>query len=183
VKYAAFLRAINVGGRTVTMARLREVLVRAELQEVTTFIASGNVLFESRSPNAAALERRIEKALLDALGFEVETMVRTHEEVAAAAAQQPFGVPPDMPGGVADYVAFLKHEPDAPAVARLMGLVSEADALHVIGRELYWRRHDRAASRFTGSALERALGMAATVRNLNTVQKVAALQRVATRGT
>jgi uncharacterized protein (DUF1697 family) len=50
-----------------------------------------------------------------------------------------------------------------------------ADALRVMGRELYWQRRDRDASRFTGSTLERAIGMPATVRNVTTVRKIAAL--------
>jgi uncharacterized protein (DUF1697 family) len=181
MKYVAFLRAINVGGRTVTMSRLREVFENEGFQKVATFIASGNVLFETRATNAAALERRIEGALLSSLGFEVDTMIRTITQVAAAAALDPFGSRQGAKSGdeegdpITDYVAFLKEAPGHAAAARLMGQATDADALHLAGSELYWRRLDRAKSRFSGAALERALGMPATVRNINTVQKLAAL--------
>lgn len=175
MKYVAFLRAINVGGRTVTMARLRGVFESAGMANVTTFIASGNVLFDSRSTNAGALERRAEAALESALGFAVDTMVRTRAEVADAATFEAFGPRHKTADPVTDYVAFLKSAPDGPAIDRLMAQASEADALHVRGRELYWQRRSQAASKFSGSTLERALGIPATVRNRNTVQKLAIL--------
>ena len=180
MKYVALLRAINVGGRTVTMTRLRDVFESEGLQKVTTFIASGNVIFETRASNVALLERRVEAALQSSLGFEVDTMIRTIAQVASIAALEPFGPRQDGPAdaevsAITDYVAFLKVAPDDAAVARLMAQASDADALHVAGSELYWRRLDRAASRFTGNSLERALGMPATVRNINTVRKLAAL--------
>jgi len=177
--YVAFLRAINVGGRTVTMKRLRDVFVDAGFQNVSTFIASGNVLFTSRASNAMTLEARIESALASSLGFDVATMLRTKEQLAAVATFEPFarGVRTPLPSGgeITDYIAFLKGTPDTAAIDRVMGLASVADALLVHGRELYWQRRDRDASRVTGSSLERALGLPVTVRNVNTVRRMAAL--------
>ena len=56
IRYIAFLRAINVGGRVVTMSRLRDVFVGLGFRGVDTFIASGNVVFESRVTDTAALD-------------------------------------------------------------------------------------------------------------------------------
>ena len=89
-RYVAFLRAINVGGRVVKMERIRRVLEGDGLAGVRTVIASGNVLFESRSRTPAALEARIEAVLRAALGFEVKTFLRTAPEVAAVVSQNPF---------------------------------------------------------------------------------------------
>lgn len=175
MRYVALLRAINVGGRTVTMTRLREVFVADGFQNVTTMIASGNVLFDSRATNRSSLEQRIESMLHAALGFDVDTMVRSSEQLAAIAAFEPFGARSAASAGTTEYVAFLKRAPDADAIARAMQQASDADALHVAGSELYWQRRDRAASRFSGSTLERALGMPATVRKTTTVRKLAAL--------
>jgi uncharacterized protein (DUF1697 family) len=175
MRYIAFLRAINVGGHTVTMARLRVLFEELGLRDVSTFIASGNVLFETRTTNVAALESRVEAHLHAALGFEAATLIRTIEETRAAAVRAPFGAPP--PGEqIADYVGFLRTAPTDDAVARLMTQASSIDALVVHGRELYWRRTGPgAASKLTGNHIERALGMAATLRNLTTVRKLAAL--------
>ncbi len=68
-KYVAFLRAINVGGHTVKMDYLRGLFEAIGSRNVETFIASGNVIFDSKSKNAPALERRIEKHLEETLGY------------------------------------------------------------------------------------------------------------------
>jgi uncharacterized protein (DUF1697 family) len=89
-RFIAFLRAINVGGHVVTMEKLRALFEALGFKNVETFIASGNVIFESRSTDTVALERRIEARLLKALGYEVVTFVRTDAEVAAIARYRPF---------------------------------------------------------------------------------------------
>src|SRR5262252_1044996 len=89
-RFVAFLRAINVGGHVVTMAKLRKEFEALGLQDVETFIASGNVIFTSRSTDLAALEKKIESRLRTSLGYEVATFVRTAEEVAALAEYKPF---------------------------------------------------------------------------------------------
>ena len=65
----AFLRAINVGGHTVTMAELRGQFEALGFSDVETFIASGNVIFTSRAKGGQALERRIEARLHQTLGY------------------------------------------------------------------------------------------------------------------
>jgi Protein of unknown function (DUF1697) len=76
-RFIAFLRAINVGGgRTVKMQSLRQVFESLGFSRVTTFIASGNVVFETTTKKTKALERKIERALKAVLGYEVRTFVR-----------------------------------------------------------------------------------------------------------
>src|SRR5687768_9945680 len=107
-RYVAFLRAINVGGRYVKMEELKRHFVEMGLEEVSTFIASGNVIFESRARDVPALERKIEQALKEGLGYPVATFIRSTQELAAVAEHDPF---PDCPdAGV--YVAFLHDAPD-----------------------------------------------------------------------
>src|ERR1041385_3864079 len=90
-RYIAFLRAINVGGHnTVTMDFLRHFFESLGFAHVETFIASGNIVFETASKNAQALERKIESGLRAALGYEVVAFVRTGAELAAIASYKPF---------------------------------------------------------------------------------------------
>jgi uncharacterized protein (DUF1697 family) len=90
-RFIAFLRAINVGrGRTVKMRSLRQVFESLGLSKVATFIASGNVVFETRTKKTKILERKIEGALKEALGYEVRTFVRGETELAKIANYQPF---------------------------------------------------------------------------------------------
>lgn len=171
-RYAAYLRAINVGGHTVKMDRLRALFEELGFGGVTTFIASGNVVFETAEGDMAALEGRIETHLRAALGYAVDTFVRTVEEVAAMAGYQPF--PGDDLDGATLYVLFLKSEPGAEARRKVEALATEADALQVHGRELYWlARKKMSESAISGAALEKALGMPGTMRNVNTVRRMA----------
>ena len=59
-RYAAFLRAINVGGHVVKMEVLRAAFEDLGFAGVETFIASGNVIFETRAKDLVAVERKIE---------------------------------------------------------------------------------------------------------------------------
>jgi uncharacterized protein (DUF1697 family) len=89
-RYIAFLRAINVGGHTVKMEVLRRHFEVLGLSDAETFIASGNVIFETTAKNTRLLEKKIEEQLRTALGYEVATFIRTAAELAAIAKYQPF---------------------------------------------------------------------------------------------
>lgn len=171
VHWAALLRAINVGGRTVTMDRLRTHFGELGFTGVATLIASGNVTFHSRSAAAATLERRIERHLEAALGLEVATFLRTLPQLEAVAGHQPFD-PPARDGDRLS-VAFLKAKPPEVACRRLLSLRNPVDDFAVLGREVWWlRRGQHGDSTFSGNALERVLGMPATMRNITTVRRL-----------
>lgn len=171
--YVAFLRAINVGGHTVTMATLRRLFEESGGSEVETVIASGNVVFASASRSAAALERRLSNRLEASLGYAVAAFVRTPAEVTAVAARRPFPAA-DAARDFGVYVGFLHREPDAAGRRRVLGLATPEDALALHGRELYWGRRGRFSdSRITGAALERALGAPTTIRNTTTIRRIA----------
>src|SRR5687768_17634428 len=89
-KYVAFLRAINVGGHTVKMDHLRSLFAALGFANVETFIASGNVIFDSPSKTPAALERKIEKHLFDSFGYKAATFIRTVNELTEVVSHQPF---------------------------------------------------------------------------------------------
>ena len=170
-RYIAFLRAINVGGHVVKMDRLRALFEALRFRNVETFIASGNVLFDARSDDAAALEERIERRLEAELGYAVGTFLRTPPQVAAAAAYQPFA---DLAPSHALYVGFLKAVPSTERHNALLGLRSDVDDFHVHDRELYWRLRVKqlSESKVSGAKLERAVGPT-TLRNVTTVRKLA----------
>lgn len=173
-RYVAFLRAINVGGHTVRMDRLRALFEALGFGRVETFIASGNVIFESPTADPGQLERQIGEHLRQALGYEVATFIRSTAELPAIAALQPFPLPQAEAGISALSIAFLKAAPDDEARQRLMGFRTEIDDFHVQGREAYWLRRTRISeSTFSGALLEKTLGMPATLRNVTTVRKLA----------
>ena len=172
-KYVALLRAINVGGHTVKMDHLRSLFESLGFSNVETFIASGNVIFDSRTKNDT-LERKISKHLKETLGYEVETFVRIIDEVAEVAKYKPFAEAELTAEGNVLYVGFLKAEPDRQAKAQLISLSNEVNDFHFQGRELYWLRRTKAGeSEYAGQLFEKRLGQPMTFRNVTTVRKIA----------
>ena len=173
-KLVAFLRAINVGGHTVSMDTLRREFEAIGLKDVETFIASGNVVFTAPPGRATALERKIEKRLHDSLGYEVRTFIRTEAEVAAIAGYKPFEEA-QIRSAQAVNVAFLGDPLEPAAVKLLMAMRTPIDDFHVNGREMYWLcRKKQSESTFSNARFEKALGGRATFRGVKTIVKLAA---------
>lgn len=174
-KYVAFLRGINVGGHNVKMEHLRGLFEALGFANVETFIASGNVIFDSPSKNAKTLERKIESSLREALGYEVATFIRSTHEVASVAAYRPFPDAESAAGGDALYITFLADEPSDEAKQKVLSLATPFDEFHFAGRELYWLcRKKISDSEVSWAALAKALGAQSTMRNSTTVRKLAA---------
>jgi uncharacterized protein (DUF1697 family) len=173
-QYIAFLRAINVGGRNVKMAVLRQLFEGLGFSQVATYIASGNVVFETPRTDTSALEAEIAAALHTALGFEVAAFIRTVAEVGRVVEDIPFSQD-QLAAASALNVAFL-HEPlDDEQVTRLMGFRTDIDDFAVQGREIYWMcRIKQSDSKFSNAVLEKTLGVPATLRGIWTLQKMAA---------
>jgi uncharacterized protein (DUF1697 family) len=173
-RLVAFLRAINVGGHTVTMDALRRLFIGLRFADVETFIASGNVIFSTRAQATGALERRIEDHLGQSLGYEVKTFVRTVPEIAAVAAHAPF--PPSRVHAAGAFsVGFLAGPLDAGAAAQVMAMRTDIDDFHVHGREVYWLcAKGQGESKFSNAVFEKALKVRVTFRGMNTVTRLAA---------
>ena len=168
----AFLRAVNVGGRTVKMDALRAAFEALALARVETFIASGNVIFESRTRDLAALERKIEAHLLQGFGFEIHSFVRTLDEVAAVATHPAFDADA---AATTQVVGFLRSAATPEALDTIARLATPIDRLQVHGRELLWcSDHKQSESVFSNATFERALDMRTTFRGLSTLRKLVA---------
>jgi len=175
-KYVAFLRAINVGGRTVTMDRLCDMFASLKYSNVESYIASGNILFDSRSKRTSAFERQIADHLHNSLGYEVATFVRTLPELAEIAEYKPFP-DADLNGeGNLLYVGFVEERPADASIQALSSCRTAVDEFYVEGRQVYWLcRKGLGKSEFSLTQLEKTLKVPATLRNATTVRKLAAL--------
>jgi len=166
----AFLRAVNVGGRMVKMDALRAAFEALALTGVETFIASGNVVFDSRARALAALERKIEAQLLRCFGFEIHTFVRTLDEVAALAVHPAFAA-----AATTQVVGFLHDAPTPQVLGAIAGMATDVDRLQVHGRELFWFSDNKQSeSVFSNAVFERALNARSTFRGLSTLRKLVA---------
>jgi uncharacterized protein (DUF1697 family) len=138
-RHAAFLRAINLGrNRRVGSADLRACFESAGLDEVQTFRTSGNVVFEAGRKPREQLTGEIERALADALGYDVDVFLRTADEVRAIAAHRPFadGLVQASAGKL--QVWLLSAKPTARKREEVLALATGADRLAFGERELYW---------------------------------------------
>lgn len=173
-RFIAFLRAINVGGHTVKMDHLRQLFEASGFSGVETFIASGNVVFESHSTDTRSLEKIIESLLREALGYEVATFIRTESELADIANYKPF-TQSELVTAAALNVAFLSDALDEEGRRKLMALKTEIDDFHVHEREIYWLcRKKQSESTFSNAVLEKTIGKRSTLRGVNTIKKMAA---------
>lgn len=178
--YIAFLRGINLGRRRIKMNDLRTHFEKMKFTGVETFIASGNVIFTSKSADSRQLERQIEAHLNEALGYEVDTFVRTRGAVATIAAFRPFAAADlDHPDHTV-HAGFLRDALTTGQVEKMLACRTDVDEFCVEGREYYWlcriKSHE---SKAWSSAQMKAVKLpSSSMRNLTTVRKLAALYPV-----
>jgi len=174
-RYIALLRAVNVGGRIVKMEALRAHFESLGFANVETYIASGNVIFETKAGTEDVLRRKIETHLEAALGHEVATFLRTTAEMGSISRFQAFDEAA-LKSAQALNVAFLHAPLDDDAREILMALRTDIDDFSVHGREVYWLcRKKQSESKFSNALFERKLKIQATFRGINTVRKLAQL--------
>jgi uncharacterized protein (DUF1697 family) len=171
-RYFAFLRAINVGSRTVKMDYLKKQFEEAGFTNVDTFLASGNVAFETDSADTVKLEQLIERLVQKTFYFEAATFIRTGEDLVSVASYQPV-LEAQFAEAVAYNVAFLKTIVDPEAELNLLKNKTEIDDFMVRGREVYWICKVRQSqSTFSNAVLEKILGGPSTLRGMSTVIKM-----------
>ena len=168
----AFLRGINVGGHNrIGMESLRELLRGLGCEGVRTHLQSGNAAF--RTPDSPELTRaRLEKRIARDLGLDVRVLVRERDELAHVVEANPLREVATDPARL--LVAFLSRRPDPESVAELEPAAFEPDEFRVRGREIYlWCPNGVRRTKLTNAFLERRLDVSGTVRNWNTVAKMA----------
>jgi uncharacterized protein (DUF1697 family) len=130
----AFLRAVNVGHRTVKMTKLVEVAEGLGYEEAWTHINSGNLVLNAAG-SRAALERALEAECERMFGFEVTTFVRTPAELRRAIDAKPFSVAP----GDTHFLTLLKSRLTPARSRALEALSNDFDTVVVTGSDVHWR--------------------------------------------
>lgn len=170
--YIAFLRAVNVGGRYLKMADLRDALTQAGFGDVQTHIQSGNVLVRSRRRSTSAVAAEMEGVLREVAGFDVPCLVRTPAEVRGIL-EAADGIPPMLTGTVRRYLALADGPVSAQAAATLDAWDREGERAKVLGSEVLAELavgfHK---TTLTNARLERVTGRTTTWRDLEVVRAV-----------
>jgi uncharacterized protein (DUF1697 family) len=171
MRYAAFLRAVNLGrNRRVTSAQLKSLFEEAGAEEVATFRTSGNVVFEASRDMARALEQHLEKALR----HEVVIFLRTASELKEIAAYEPFPAKKVDASKGKLQVSMLETKPTAATQKKVLALATDQDQLAFGKRELYWLPSGGTLeSELDRKALDELLGPT-TMRTKGTVELLAA---------
>jgi uncharacterized protein (DUF1697 family) len=174
-RLVALLRGINVGGnKLVDMARLRTVLSDLGHTDVRTYLQSGNAVFSCQPKAVAGAATALENAIAGEFGFDCRVVVRTAAELSAAMSADPLL---HLLGNPSRHlVGFLSEPPLAEGVERLTSQDFGVDQLGIIDQHLYlWCPNGITGSPFGKLNFDRILGVAVTMRNWNTVTKLAAL--------
>lgn len=171
-RYVAFLRGMNLGGRRITNEALRSHFEALGCEDVATFRASGNVVFDKeRKP--AALTAELEAGLAAALGYEVPVFLRSAKELSAIVAHEPFDAKAVAASKGKLQVVLLTKKPSAAAAKKALALATDDDRLVIVQRELYWLpKGGISESDLEWKAIEAALGPT-TVRTKGTIDQIA----------
>lgn len=171
-RLATFLRGINLGKRRVKMKKLRGHFEEMGLENVASFIASGNVVFDDPDTDPRKLEQEIEGHLEQALGFTTEAFVRTLADLEALVGHEVVTIREEA--GFTPYIIFLRDRAGEELEEELASLETPDDRFHALGREVVWlRRGGISDTSISARDFERALdGMERTRRKLNTVRRM-----------
>ena len=172
-RYAAFLRGVNLGKRTVKSAELKAAFEQLGFTDVKTLLASGNVLFDAK--DSKTLKGKIEAGLKAQFGFEVGTVLRSVDALAAMVKSDPFG----RPEGEDAKLHVMLFDTPVPDTLRPQGVPGDFDVAGTTKHEIFFIFYRKPDGTYTGNSsfdLEKRLpkGTLVTMRNWNTILKAAA---------
>jgi len=175
-RWIALLRGVNVGGgNKIAMPALRVSCEECGFERVSTYIQSGNLVFDA-SGDEASVTASLRKVLADDHGLKVPVVVRTAKEMDRLADRHPglaAGIDPKYL-----HIVFLDKKVKKSDAGRIDGSRYEPDAFDVDGREIYVTYPNGSGrSKLTIEVFEKAFGVTATARNVNTVHKLIDLAR------
>ncbi len=173
--YVALLRGINVGGNTpIKMAELKTCFEDAGMEDVTTYINSGNVIFRTAKTDPRALEAKLETAITKQFGFELYVVVRDYQQISAVLKNLPksWTTTPDL----RCYVIFLRHTIDKKELMDSFTPKPDIDEVHYYPGTVFWsvlmkNRTKSTMTKMIGTKIYKEM----TIRNDNTLRKIHAI--------
>lgn len=177
MRHVALLRGINVGGNNkINMKELKKVFEEAGMENVKTYINSGNIIFSSSHPSSKELAAIMEGAILKNFNLEIRVLVYSMEQYEKIAQ----AIPPHWTNGdeMKSDVLFLWEEIDRESLLEEVGTKPDIDQLFYVPGALLWAVDRQLVTRsgmmkLAGSALYKRM----TVRNVNTARKIYELMK------
>lgn len=175
MKYAAFLRGINLAGnKMVAMAELRVALTKLGFSDVSTLLQSGNAVFSAQRTTPARLEALIERDFEKRFKMQVDIHVRDGAELASVIDANPMRKEAEAAPS-AFLVTFYRQPLDAALVKTLQSAIAGPEQVRAVGRHLYMTFPEGIGNSRAGLLVDKTLRVKGTARNWNTVRKIAAL--------
>ena len=173
IKYAAFLRAINVGGKNlIKMDELKKIFESLECKNVTTYIQSGNVMFDSSIADENELTEKIENRLHEYLSDDVLIFIRTVDQLKSIVEDDPFQKL-KFNSSAKLYISFLKNEINRKSKLPYQSPKKDVEIYRIRNREIYSiPQKIKGRYGFPNLFIEKEFGVKATTRNWNTIIKV-----------
>jgi uncharacterized protein (DUF1697 family) len=169
--YIALFRGINVGGSGILpMKDLVEILEAIDLEDVKTYIQSGNVVFRSSEDNAERIAAQISAAIRKRLGFEPQVLLLEPAELRRIIDANPF--PEAIVEPKTLHLSFLASEPDNPDLESMEKLKKDSERFVLKDRMFYLHAPEGIGRSKLAANIEKLLGIAATSRNWRTVTKI-----------
>jgi uncharacterized protein (DUF1697 family) len=179
-RYVALLRGINVGGhKLIKMEELRRVLEGPGFANVQTFIASGNVIFDSSETDPRALAKKIERKLTKAFGHEIAVVILELDALASMAKRNPFKKFDGEKDVMLCAVFFAADPPKLKLPLKSTPENLEVFAVRDATAFVICRRKPSGWFGFPNNFVEKQFGIAATTRQWRTVQNIVAFARAA----
>ncbi len=171
MRFVAFLRGINVGGRIVKKEKLQEVFTSLGFQNVSTYRQSGNVVFETNKADVTEIELEIERRLNETLNYEVKVFIRSMPQLKSILESKSFKN--QERDGTSFLVTLLPNSPaNFPLSLPFTIPKSTAQIIAVKGREVYNVTHGGGEGALPNPFLESKLKTKTTTRNINVIQEL-----------
>ena len=175
IRYVAFLRAINVGGRFVKMEVLVKIFSSIGFDNVKTFIQSGNIIFDSGESDLDELTGEIQKGLAKKLGYEVDVMVRTVQQLEAMIRRNPFK---KLDDDAKISVAFMSAKPKTKLTMPLFSARKDVEIIEIKDRDAFCVHHlVNGQWGYPNIFIEKSIGVKSTVRFWSSLNKLVELAK------
>ena len=165
--YIALLRGINVGGKVLKMADLRQAVAKLGFEDVQTYLQSGNMVFRAAEASNAALAGSIADAIRDHKSIDVTVMVREAAEWRRIVAGNPYPQAEEFPKTVHTFI--LDEMPETARLEALKAKEAGREEWQIVDGTLYLHTPDGFGKSVLGNIIERMLKVPMTARNWNTV--------------
>lgn len=168
--YISLLRGINISGKKlIKMSDLKTILSEIGLQNVTTYIQSGNIIFQHENINNSIISEKISKVILDKYGFDVLVVTLNKNELIEINSKNPF-LNEDIDK---IHITFLSDIPSKNNIEKINLINVEPDKFTIIDKAIYIFYTDKySKTKLVTNFFESKLKIKVTDRNIKTVNKL-----------